>query len=88
MKTKRFNLGEFRWNTISLMDHMFETLKIQYPKGYNTEYLDDRRMTYAVKLINHTNKETIKETFQDIVKYVSQIQTDIALHNLRNQGVL
>lgn len=74
---------------IENLKHCYNTVIQQYETGkHTTGYIKDA-MWARILEINKQNKETdIMKTFTNAIKHVSQLQSDLAIHNLRKQGLI
>ena len=78
-----------RENIIITMEKLYDDVYNQYRKaGYNFEFIRDSKIDKMVKIYKTYNKDKIKEIYNNAIKDISQLQTDLAIHKLRLQNII
>ena len=79
--------NQLKENTYTMFSKMFKDLRAIYPKGYSSRHIYDHYITCLIKLDNCRTKTEVQHLFIKTVNYISNRQSEIAIHNLRKEGL-
>jgi len=78
-----------REDIIIVIGKLYNDVYNQYKKaGYDFKFIKDSKIDKMVKINKTYNKDKIKEIYNNAIKDITQLQTDLAIHNLRRQNIL
>jgi len=78
-----------RENIIVVLEKLYDDVYNQYKKaGYDFEFIKDSKIDKMVKIYKTYNKDKIKEIYNNAIKDIAQLQTDLAMHKLRQQNII
>jgi len=78
-----------RENIIVVLEKLYDDVYNQYKKaGYDFKFIKDSKIDKMVKIYKTYNKEKIKEIYNNAIKDIAQLQTDLAMHMLRLQNII
>jgi len=74
---------------IYIISKLYNDVYNQYKKsGYDFKFIKDNKIDKIVKIYKTYNKDKIKEIYNNAIKDIAQLQTDLAIHKLRLQNII
>lgn len=74
---------------IYIISKLYDDVYNQYKNaGYDFKFIKDNKIDKMVKISKTYNKNKIKEIYNNAIKDISQLQTDLAMHKLRQQNII
>lgn len=74
---------------IYIISKLYNDVYNQYKSaGYDFKFIKDNKINKIVKIYKTYNKDKIKEIYNNAIKDISQLQTDLAIHKLRQQNII
>lgn len=78
-----------RENIIYIIGKLYDDVYNQYKQaGYDFKFIKDNKIDKIVKIYKTYNKDKIREIYNNVIKDITQLQTDLAIHNLRRQNII
>jgi hypothetical protein len=74
---------------IYIISKLYDDVYNQYKNaGYDFKFIKDNKVDKMVKIHKTYNKDKIKEIYNNAIKDIAQLQTDLAIHKLRQQNII
>jgi len=78
-----------REDIIYIISKLYDDVYNQYKKtGYELKSIKDNKIDKIVKIYKTYNKNKIREIYNNAIKDITQLQTDLAIHKLRQQNII
>ena len=78
-----------RDDIISIISKLYDDVYEQYKEaGYEFKSIKDNKIDKMVKIYKTYNKDKIKEIYNNAIKNIAQLQTDLVMHKLRQQNII
>jgi len=78
-----------REDIIYIISKLYDDVHNQYKKaGYDFKFIKDNKIDKIVKIYKTYNKNKIREIYNNAIKDITQLQTDLAIHKLRQQNII
>lgn len=76
-------------NIIYIISKLYDDVYNQYKEvGYDFKFIKDSKIDKMVKIYKTYSKDKIKEIYNNSIKDITQLQTDLAIHKLRQQNII